>query len=46
MQNPHCQAIDGGWRLEVGLVVTGLGLLFHWLVGGVIMPLRFRFQVL
>jgi len=34
------QAIEGGWRLEVGLVVTGLGLVLHWLVGGVIMPLR------
>jgi len=34
------RAIEGGWRLEVGLVVTGIGLTLHWLVGGVIMPLR------
>ena len=46
MHNPHWQAIEGGWRLEVGLVVTGLGLLLHWLVAGVIMPLRFYSQLL
>ena len=40
------QAIEGGWRLEVGLVVTGIGLTLHWLVGGVIMPLRFHSQLL
>ena len=36
----NSQAVEGGWRLEVGLVVTGLGLLLHWLVGGVVMPFR------
>lgn len=34
------RAVEGGWRIEVGLVVTGLGLLLHWLVGGVVMPFR------
>jgi len=34
------KAIEDGWRLEAGLLVTGLGLLLHWLVGGVLMSVR------
>jgi len=34
------RAVEGGWRLEVGLLVTGLALLLNWLLGGVIIPLR------
>jgi len=39
-QGVFVRAVEGGWHLEVGLVVTGLGLLLHWLVGGVVMPFR------
>jgi len=39
-QDVIVRAVEGGWRLEVGLVITGLGLLLNWLLGGVIMPLR------
>ena len=42
--NKNCfklfQVLDGGWCLEVGLLVTGLGLLSHYLIGGIVMPLR------
>jgi len=34
------QVLDGGWCLEVGLLVTGMGLLSHYLIGGIVMPLR------
>ena len=41
METSHDQLVESGWRLEVGLVITGVGLLHLWLVGGVIMPLWF-----